>query len=927
MQQMISLNGTWNVKFDPDNVGRQKDYHKKLPKGESVPVPGVWEQVRPGYDGAGWYDRSFDLPPEALGKLIRLRFGAVNYFCEVWINGSHVGSHEGGYTPFVLDISDKVTAGANRLMVRVIDPPRDHAVDGLVNSAPLRQTDLPVWKAGWYHNFGGIWQDVDLLITEKTCIDDIFVQASCVRRKLRASITIANHDKPRSATLLVTARPHSGQGQLLLTTRRTVRLKPGANTVNISRQLTEFTPWDCQQPFLYNLEARLLDDADTELHRHTVRFGIRDFEVRDGKFLLNGKRIVLKGYLQQGVYPVTLVFPHNREMALKEMCLLKDNGYNYIRAHLKPSPLEILDLADEMGILISAEPPMGWIMPTPAAAERAEREVREFVLRDRNRPSVIFWCLFNELTDAATVALRRYELMKLTHRLDPTRLVVGISGAWDSKGGQTDCYAPYENKLSTFTAAGAYYGATQEGLTLFRTAGEKGVPALISEFGAMEAPMQYKDVLANYSPAQKKLGLEDYAQYKSYYDSLRDIFDKGGLKRIWPDTEALITEIDRMRGDEARLEVSNIRANPNWQGYAFCQLADASGEIFGATDLWRNPKRIFKGITEASRTPWITPFLDPRTVRPGEKITLQTWLINEDQTGTRYDATIELRTRSGKTVQTFRKTLAARSWADRILNEKIAAPQSPGRYVMQATLSADGKDICRNNMTFTVLPPPARKVEDVSVFDLTGKLPEALAAHGLRAHKVGNNYRQKDRVNFFAMDADSHPVLVEEYLGAARRIVKAGGVLVLLEQPWPLFWWYLLDKPIRRQAVMRNCVYMQSHPLFRGLPSKGIMDYEYLPVQPQHFHNPYDVLANGGDIISGTLFAHMWTGPDVYFWGSCLDVIPLGAGHIITCTLKLLNNKSQIAQKLMANLTTFAQSLIRPGNEEKLWAGRCLDDL
>ena len=926
MQQAINLNGTWAVIFDPDNSGRKKHYDRHLPKGEPVPVPGVWEMVRPGYDGAGWYTRSFDLPEVGTDKTIRLRFGAVNYFCEVWVNGTYVGSHEGGYTPFVLDVSGRVNVGKNRLTVRVIDPPRDHAVDGFVNSAPLRQTDLPVWKAGWYHNFGGIWQDVTLLVTEKTTIDDIFVQASCVRRKVKATVTIVNRAAPRSVKLVVTACPHNGQGGSLFTVRRTVRLKKGVNTVSVARELTDFTPWDCDTPFLYDLHAAVLE-SDTEIHSDTVRFGIRDFEVRDGKFLLNGKRIVLKGYLQQGVYPVTLVFPHNREMALKEMRLLKDNGYNHIRAHLKPSPPEILDLADEMGILISAEPPMGWILPTPKASDRAEREVREFVLRDRNRPSVIFWCLFNELTDRATVELRRYELMKLTHRLDPTRLVVGVSGAWDSKGGETDCYRPYENKLSKFTAAGAYYGATQEGLTQFRTAGRKGVPALISEFGAMEAPMQYKEVLANYSAAQKKVGLEDYAQYKSYYDSLCDIFAKGGLNRIWKTPEALITEIDRMRGDEARLEVSNIRVNPNWQGYAFCQLADASGEIFGATDLWRNPKRIFRGITEASRVPWVTPFVDPRTVRPGEKVTLQTWLINEDRTGTEYDVTVALTARGGKPVRTFRRKLTARTWADRVLKETVAAPEKPGRYVMEAAVRLAGKPVCANSMTFTVLPEPAGKVDEVALFDLTGRLKGELETHGLRATKVGNNYREKDRVNFFAMDADSHPVMVQECLGAARRIVKAGGVLVLLEQAWPLFWWYLLDRPIRRQAVMRNCVYMQDHPVFRGLPKKGIMDYEYLAVQPRHFHNPYDVLANGGDVVSGTLFAHMWTQPDVYFWGSCLDVIPLGEGHIVTCTLKLLGNESQIARNLLANLVDFAASLIRPGNEDRLWAGRCIDDL
>ncbi len=926
MQMTVSLNGLWQVVFDPDNNGRARGYGaaSELPEGHAVPVPGVWELARPGYDGAGWYTRTFDLQEDTADKAVRLRFGAVNYFCEVWLNGTYVGSHEGGYTPFVLDVAAAVRRGTNRLTVRVIDPPRDHAVDGFVNSAPLRQTDLPVWKAGWYHNFGGIWQDVTLLITERTYVDDLFVQASCVRRKLDATITLVNRGDTRPGTLVVTARPVDGRGEALFSDRLSFTLAHGTTTMSVAHALAEFVPWDCERPFLYELEAVLVD-GEIELHRHSVRFGIRDFEVRDGKFLLNGKRIVLKGFLQQGVYPVTLVFPHTREMALKEMRLLKDHGFNYIRAHLKPTPPELLDLADEMGILISAEPPMGWMLATDAGARRAEREVRELVGRDRNRPSVIFWCLFNEITDDVTLGLKRRELMKLAHTLDPTRLVVGNSGAVGSQGGQTECYRPYETELSGFTAAGAYYGASQQGLVRFRTAGQEGVPALISEFGAMEAPMPYADVLGRYSDEQKQAGLEDYAQYKSYYDSLCDIFARGQLSRIWPDCEALIREIDILRGDEARLEVSNIRVNPHWQGYAFCQLADASGEIFGATDLWREPKRIFHGITAASGVPWVTPFVDPRSVRPGKPVTVQTWLINEDRTGVDYEIVIEIKTPAGDVLRTFRESLTARTWADRLADRTIEAPDEPGRYVVAAHVRRGGEPVCANSMTFTVVGPPPAAVRDVAAWDLTGKLVDRLAGLDLRPEKVGNNYRKKDRVTVFAMNADSHPVLVQEYLGAARRIVTAGGVLVLLEQAWPLFWWYLLERPIRRQAVMRNCVYMLDHPVFRGLPSGGIMDYEYQTVQARHFHDPYDIYANGGDIVAGTLFAHMWTGPDIYYWGSCLDVIPLGDGHIISCTLRLLDNDAPIARNLAANLVDYAQSLIRPGNEDRLWAGRCID--
>ena len=185
MNETVRLNGHWNVVFDPKNEGRAKGYCRKLPRGVDVPVPGVWELARPGYDGAGWYGRSFDLPADRMGRTFRLRFAAVNYACHVWVNGQAVGGHEGGYTPFTLDITAAVTPGRNNIVVRVVDPPRDRAVDGFVSSAPLRQTDLPTGKAGWYNNFGGIWQDVDLLISGDAFIEDVFVAASCLQRKIK----------------------------------------------------------------------------------------------------------------------------------------------------------------------------------------------------------------------------------------------------------------------------------------------------------------------------------------------------------------------------------------------------------------------------------------------------------------------------------------------------------------------------------------------------------------------------------------------------------------------------------------------------------------------------------------------------------------------------------------------------------------------
>ena len=151
-RQTVSLNGVWTVVFDEKNEGKERGFFKRFPKGVQVPVPGVWELVRPGYDGVGWYATSFCVEPEWKKGCLRLRFGAVNYFCEAWINGKFVGSHEGGYTPFEFDVTGTVRTGDNTLVVRVINPCRRKVIEGFRSGAPLNASDCPTWKAGWYWN-------------------------------------------------------------------------------------------------------------------------------------------------------------------------------------------------------------------------------------------------------------------------------------------------------------------------------------------------------------------------------------------------------------------------------------------------------------------------------------------------------------------------------------------------------------------------------------------------------------------------------------------------------------------------------------------------------------------------------------------------------------------------------------------------------
>ncbi len=196
IRENIMLNGEWDLAFDPGNIGKKRSWFKNFPKQtKKIRVPGVWEQLKPGYDGVGWYRKAVNIEAGWLKKVIRLEIGAAHYYADVYINGRLAGSHEGGYTPFIFDITRLVKKGDNNVIVRVINPPINYDIEGFRAGAPLNQGDLPTGKAGWYFNFGGIWQDVKLSITEKTYISDCFVEPFIRKKLARLNITVNNKGK------------------------------------------------------------------------------------------------------------------------------------------------------------------------------------------------------------------------------------------------------------------------------------------------------------------------------------------------------------------------------------------------------------------------------------------------------------------------------------------------------------------------------------------------------------------------------------------------------------------------------------------------------------------------------------------------------------------------------------------------------------
>ncbi len=176
---VLSLDGTWKVAIDPTNQGRDAGWFKEAPRPDAkdVAVPGIIQEPFPAYHGVAWYFHDFVAPPNPhRGGRYLLRFWAVDYLADVWVNGVHLGGHEGGETPFVLDATSAIKPGAdNRLAVRVLNPSNDR-IDGIVLGETPHRNKVVSYSAGNSFDHGGLVDSVELLSCPAVRIADVYAR-------------------------------------------------------------------------------------------------------------------------------------------------------------------------------------------------------------------------------------------------------------------------------------------------------------------------------------------------------------------------------------------------------------------------------------------------------------------------------------------------------------------------------------------------------------------------------------------------------------------------------------------------------------------------------------------------------------------------------------------------------------------------------
>src|SRR5271157_1006921 len=407
---VLSLNGTWLFKPDPEPAFYRTDYSDQDWK--SIRVPSHW--MMEGFDsknGVGGYRRHVEIPPSFRGRRVKLLFDGVYSGAEVWLNGQRVGSHEGGFSPFEVDITGAANIGGDNLLAVLV---RENTLSSHLDNM------------SYYANFPltGIFRKVTLLAIPETHVRRFHAQtkfdASYRDATVIVDLSVENESARQAENSFLEFSLKSPRGQLVALGSDRVAL-PLAPWSRLERRLefrvSQPEHWEAEHPQLYTLSARLRnpDGVDEIVSR---RMGFRQVDIRGTDLLINGVPVTLRGTNHYDFHPL-LGRAITPELTRRDLEMMKEANLDAIRTPTFPAVSELYDDADEMGFYVEDEAPFCWVDESadlrylPTFVQRTA----EMIERDRSHPSVIYWSVGNESTWGPNFD-RAHEFVKKT---DPSR--------------------------------------------------------------------------------------------------------------------------------------------------------------------------------------------------------------------------------------------------------------------------------------------------------------------------------------------------------------------------------------------------------------------------------------------------------------------------------------------------------------------------
>ena len=871
-----SLSGPWLFATDAADVGICERWAEApLQNARTVNVPHIWQTLGGdmiGYSGAAWYERTFTPPAHRSGERVLLCFGAVDYYADVWLNGSFAAHHEGGFTPFEADVTHLLTPGENRLTVRAYDMSDN--------------SEIPIGKQGsWYTRASGIWQEVSIELRPELSVEELHITPDVGARC--AHVRLVLNAKPHAAfQAACNLCEHPSGAPALPAFERTLEARECCFTL----PLPDCTLWEPENPFLYEFSVSWGG------YTHSAVFGMREVGFADGQILLNGRPLTVRGALDQAFYPDTGYFASGEQAIREEIALVKRMGFNLLRKHIKVELPLYLYWADRLGLLIWAEPP-NYVKWTRAATCRFESEYFAMIRRDYNHPSIIIWSAYNEewglewnLREDETKQRHVQELYERVKRLDATRLLCDNSGWAHVKTDVNDHHRYYvcPDQLARWRQDLDDFVLGAPGQNFVKGAVSRGEPVLVSEFGTWGLPDE-QAIHSYYGGWPWWFANNSVATHQDDYKkptTLRENFARYKLDAIFGTTAELSKASQRRMARSNKALIEEMRKRPALAGYVITELSDIEWEANGIVDFFRGPKEGFEEIPDYNGPLCVMLEDFPPNLCPGDEWETRVLLANDDARRLSGNLTWELEgTACRGSLPLPDET--ARFFAVQEPVRLTVPADCAGFYRLTLRLTLEDGTCAKNSYELTVVPQPRL---DVCVADaaLPPHFREKLAACGMTfspdaeillttglTENVLRAAENGKRVLFFAEDGDS---LDDKWMFTFRELDRG--------ESWP------------RASSMNYINSARVCPLLR--PELGFEAARLLPAYVVPFSD-YKKVTNGRTInmfgnrgieksctiLSG--YFQGWLGQ----FGAVTLQKPHGRGSILLTTLRLMESMGQ----------------------------------
>ncbi len=512
----IDLSGIWDFQTDPHAAGEATGWALGLPAARPMAVPGSWNEQYDdlfGYLELAWYVKQAYVPSSWKGQRIFIRVGSAVYFGTVYVNGVKVGSHEGGHLPFAFEITGHIKWDEENVIAisveNVLKPER-------VPSGNMPGGDMSLFastpKTTYdFYPFAGIHRPVVLYSVPQTYIEDVTVVTGINGTDGTVNVTV----KLNAAVAESGSVELNGDDTLL---QADLAFANGVATATFTVANARF--WSDQDPYLYTLTLQ------TDSDRYTLPVGIRTIAVEGGQILLNGQPVKLNGFGRHEDF-IGSGRGLNLPLMVKDYQLMRWTGANSYRTSHYPYSEEEMQLADREGFLIIDEIPavslqLGDEANNPERLRLCLQQIEEMIVRDKNHPAVVAWCVANEpmpvgfgvgalgesdpKMEAANLAGKTFLETGLARarELDPTRPVTLVTVMGGPQNWMENCDFICMNRYWGWYALGGQLDIAREKLEaeLDQVWERFRKPIIMTEFGA--------DTIAGYHGRPAVMWTEEY---------------------------------------------------------------------------------------------------------------------------------------------------------------------------------------------------------------------------------------------------------------------------------------------------------------------------------------------------------------------------------------------------------------------------------